>query len=478
MTPDFPQAVRETLRRERLVPPGATVVCGLSGGPDSMALVRVLLDLADDLDCRVVAAHLDHALRAESADDAAFCADICREWGVPLLSERLVEGVLGGPGGNVEGRARAARYAFLTRVAREHDGGLVAVGHHAEDRAETFLAQLVRGAGPRGLSLPRYRREDGVIRPLLDRTRAEILEFLAAREIPYRSDPTNDDGSNLRSRLRRDVLPLLARENPEVVRAIGRASVSLGALDAFLEEVAARALEELCEARGPGEISLDGPRGRPYHTVILSSLLRKAVRDVSTGDSVPGFDHLDPCARAWKEGSGLTVDVPGGVRISIDGRRVVVARTGRASVSWQEREVPVPGRVTWSTGESETGRAVVLTVEAVEPPPRDPSAESGPRRAWIDAERVLQPLRVRGRLPGDRYRPAGLGGTVKLQDLFVDRKIPRSQRDSLPLVVDAGGILWVPGFRVDERGRITARTRTALRLEITENLPQERETPG
>jgi tRNA(Ile)-lysidine synthase len=181
---------------------------------------------------------------------------------------------------------------------------------------------------------------------------------------------------------------------------------------------------------------------------------------------------------AWKRAERLVVDVPGGVRIAVGLDRVSLTRIGGAGPDPREREVPVPGRVLWSEAELAADRgAVHLTVQPSDPP-ADPRGASGPWRAWIDAERVVSPLRVRGRRPGDRYRPLGLRGSVKIQDLFVDGKVPRTWRDALPLVVDGQGILWVPGFRVDQRGRITEKTRTALRLEITGHLPRVRESTG
>jgi tRNA(Ile)-lysidine synthase len=470
MTSEFARGVLETIDRESLVPPGSVVVCGLSGGPDSTALLRVLADLAGELECRVVAAHLDHALRDASAEDAAFCEALAAEWGVPFRRDRIDWERLGGvPHSRVEATSRTLRYEFLSRVARE-ERGCIAVGHHAGDRAETFLAQLVRGAGPRGLSLPRYRREDGVIRPLLDRTRAEIVAFLEERGIPWRMDPSNADGSNLRSRIRTGVVPLLERENPEAVAAIARASRLLADGADFLDRCADRALTELRTPGNPGEIALDGPKGRTYDRIVLSCLLGRAARALGSGEAV-ALEPLDRLVTSWQRGESFALDLPGRIRMTVDARRVVVARAGRAAARFPEREVPVPGDVVWANeGREPGGAGVHLTVERAEPP-QDPGSACGPRCAWVDAERIVGGLRVRSRMPGDRYRPVGRGGSVKLQDLFVDRKIERARRDSVPVIVDGRGILWVPGFPVDERGRVTEGTRTALRLEVRGELP-------
>jgi len=460
--PSLVDRVRDTLEREGLLPSGSAVVAGVSGGPDSMALLQVLKELAPERHLRVTAAHLDHALRPDSRSDHGFVVDQCSRLGVPLVSERVDWAERGGiPRANVEAAAREVRYEFLLRVAHEH-GAIPAVGHHADDRLETFLAQLLRGAGPRGLSLPRYRREDGLIRPLLDVGRDEIRDFLAERRLPSREDPSNSDGSNLRSRLRADVVPILRRENPAVARTVGRTASILAEVDDLLESLAADARADLVLREGAGELVLDGPRGRTYHAVVRATLLRSAVRAAGGDPAGIGREMLDRISRAWGAGEVPTVELPGGVRVAPEGDHLRIS--GASVPSLVERELSVPGSVSLAGGQ-----AHLTVVEA--PPPREPAAASGPRVAWVDAERIEGRLRVRSRRPGDRYRPLGLDGSAKLQDLLVNRRIPRPWRDALPVIEDGAGILWIPGFRVDDRSRITEETTRALRLEVTGAAP-------
>ncbi len=456
--------VREALRRDALLPAGRAVVVGYSGGADSTALLHALRELGVE----PVAAHLDHALRPSSADDAAFARAHAREHGFAWREERVDWSAHGGfPERGAERRAREVRYDFLARTAAALHA-VVCVAHHADDRLETMLAQWLRGAGPRGLSLPRARREDGVIRPLLECTRADVLAYLAARGLPFLCDPTNDDGSNLRSRLRRDVLPALLRENPDLARAAGRTAALLADVDDFLTRSAADGLEMLRRPGRPGELVLAGAAGRPYHRIVLSTILRNAVRSISPA-AEPGYEALDRLVRAWKAGEPAGADLPGGVRVAVTREEVVVlaapgpAEAGGspgAAVALASRPLAVPGVLRLD----EIGASV--RVETVTPPPDEAKGGGTRTVAWLDAAEVRPPLQVRGRRPGDRYRPRGLGGSAKVQDLMVDRKIPRRLRDSVPVVADASGIVWIPGFRVDDRTRITERTRTALRIEI------------
>jgi hypoxanthine phosphoribosyltransferase len=474
MTPDFPRKVLLTVSREGLLPPGSVVVAGISGGADSTALLAVLVELRAELALDLSAAHFDHALRPDSGEDARFARELAHRWNVPFRMERAQWGGPGGtPAGNTEAAARDARYSFLNRCAEEA-GGIVAVGHTANDRLETFLERLLQGAGPGALAQPRYRRDDGVIRPLLDRDRAEVEEFLREKDLPWISDPTNAARENLRSRIRHDLVPLLLRENPRLTRAVGRTSTLLAEVDAFLETSARDVLSLLTRRRSGREIVLDAPQGRAYHPLILRTVLREAAREVGDPLQRLAFEPLDELARAWLGADDRSVDLPGRVRVVVGQEEVGIARTGETPPTPPgERELRVPGRVCWPGPPGEPG--TMLEARLYPAPPLDPRDESGPTVAWVDADRIATPLEVRQRRDGDRYRPVGLEGSTKVQDLLVDRKVPRKARDFLPVVCDGEGIVWVPGFRIAERVGIGPGTVRGLRLESSPFCPVEEE---
>ncbi|HET9887619.1 MAG TPA: tRNA lysidine(34) synthetase TilS [bacterium] len=477
MITSFASSLRKTIEREALFAPHCTVIVGVSGGADSVALLAALAELREPLGIRLIAAHLDHALRPDSAAAASHVRRLATLLEVEHQEMRLPwEDLSLRPRSNVEAAAREERYAFLLAVAAEHENSIVAVAHQADDVLETFLAQLIRGAGPRGLSHPRFRRADGIVRPMLEKTRAEILQYLRERNLAPFDDPTNADGSNLRSRLRRDVVPLLARENPSIARATARTARLLAGLDDGWSELARQLLDEITLRRNSSEIVLDATRCRTYDPTILSTILREALTRVRSGLPDSGFESLAEVAGAWREGSRFAVDLPRGARIVVGGDVIRIFQDGDEeapkTLEMGPRELPIPGSLRWFVSQgSRGGLATELRGSFVSSVPSNVREISGPSIAWLDADQVSFPFKVRVREPGDRYRPLGLRGTAKLHDLLIDRKIPCELRDSLPVVLDDQGIVWVPGLRVDERARITPRTRRAVRVEAISSVP-------
>ncbi|PYM07965.1 MAG: tRNA lysidine(34) synthetase TilS [Candidatus Rokuibacteriota bacterium] len=240
-------AVRDTIRRHAMLAGGEAVLVAVSGGADSVALLYALQALGAELRLTLSVVHLDHGLRAESADDGAFVEALARARSLPVSVERITVA----PGGSLEARAREARYAALRRHAARVGAERVALGHTADDQAETVLMRLIEGAGPRGLrGIPPVR---GIfIRPLIETRRAEIVDALQRAGLAWREDPSNRDPKLLRNRIRHELLPQLAASyNPAIVAALNRAAALTRDLLAHLTAQAApRETRSPCRSRG------------------------------------------------------------------------------------------------------------------------------------------------------------------------------------------------------------------------------------
>ena len=452
--------VLEYIRRREVFRSGESVVAGLSGGPDSTALLVILSRLQGGLGLCVTAAHFDHRLRSreEAAADLAFATQLCRELGVPLVSGRgNVAARARRSGETIEEAARNLRYRFLGKESRSRSAPVIAVGHTMDDQAETVLLHILRGSGLGGLAAmaPRapwpFGRGPEIARPLLELTRRDTERYCRESGVEPRRDPTNDLPIATRNRVRHELMPVLRSFNPRVEEALARlAEAAAGDAD-FITEFADSAWRLLARRDG-NEIVLEKKLGKLPRVVVVRILLR-AFRELSGGEAEIESEHLRRLAEAV-ERPRTRMSLPGGLVATVDATNLRIQRgEPRAAPRIAEMPVAVPG----------VTRAGEWTIEtkAVAGRPKPGLARDA---ATLDGGAIHGTLVVRTRKPGDRLRPFGLGGEKKLQDIFVDAKVPREDRDGVPVITDERGIVWVAGHCIDERVAVTAATRRVIRL--------------
>jgi tRNA(Ile)-lysidine synthase len=449
-TPGLAELIRDTLRRHAMLAGGERVLIGVSGGADSVALLAALVALAPSLRLDLHVLHVDHQLRPDSARDGVFVEDLGRRLGVPVSVER----VRVRPGGSVEEAARVARHAALEAAASRLGAARVALGHTADDQAETVLMRLLQGAGVRGLAaIPPVRGR--IIRPLIRARRQEVEAALRAVGLAWLEDPTNRDPKFLRNRVRHELLPLLASgSDVDVVPALVRTAILAREATEALDAVAARDLERLGtrEADGAWTLSIAALRALP--AFVAPEVLRQAAARL--GGTAP--------LRAWAHrGLARVTGAPpprrpfrlGGVTVSVSGDRV---RLGRAlPAPLPTRALAVPGRVDLP----EAGRAidaVVLDAARYRPP-----VAAGV--AAFDADLLPSTLVVRARRAGDRFTPFGQGER-RLKTFLIGAKVPRWERGRVPIVEASGEIVWLAGVRRAATAPITERTRRVLQLAL------------
>jgi len=355
---------------------------------------------------------------------------------------------------SLEAAAREVRYRFLQEVAAAAGATKIAVGHQAEDQAETVLLNLLRGSGLKGLQAMLPRRGD-LIRPLLFVNRAAIETYCRDQGLQPRRDCTNDDPAYRRNKIRHQLLPLLAREyNPAIVATLSRTALILQEDEAALADLAGRVLAGIIISRGKDNLVLD----RRGWLELAPALQRRVLRMAAAGlGRQVSFSQVEKARDVARQGGVLTW--PGRLRLLVAGPELHLqlprGEPGRLTFSYP---LEVPGL----TPLPEVGQAIRSELA---PPPRAfaPDRED---EAWLDREQLKEPLLVRNWRPGDFFRPLGLKGTKKLQDYFIDRHLPAARRPLVPLVISAGHIAWVAGIGLADDFKVTPATRAALHLQL------------
>ena len=450
--------------------PSTRVLVALSGGSDSVALTHLLLALAASGELSVAgAAHFNHQLRPGADADERFVAGVAAALGLRFVAGRGDVGARARrEGRSIEAAAHEARHEFLEHTRTELGADVVALGHTRDDQAETFLLRLLRGAGARGLAAM-HPRNGCIVRPLLNCRRAELQAYLRGAGIDSVRDETNEHPAVPRNRVRRELVPLLEeRFNRSIVDVLAD-EAELARSEWAWMTAAAAALEpgiRRDEAEGcrlDARVLADQPDG------LARLILRRAMARAARGQDV-AFAHVEQALALARQG-GPGFDAPG-QRLERIGTDVVL--TIRAADTPRGRVArPAPAENSFSYPLSIPGEVAVVEAGTVVSAETARSAEfagafaGNPEMAVLSRASCAGPLRIRNRRPGDRFRPLGLGGQKKLQDFFVDRKVVREARDTVPIVVtETDQIVWVAGHAIDEAFRVIDPAQAVLILRL------------
>lgn len=441
--------VLRTIRRHDLIPRGSRVAAAISGGADSVALAHVLNELQRAGEFTLAGlAHFNHGLRGEAAEaDERFCRGVAAALGVPIDVESADVGALAREWGlSIEAAGRRARYDFFARAAGRLAADTVAVGHTRNDQAETFLLRLLRGAGPRGLG-GIHPRAGAIVRPLLDATRADVMAYLTEHRHAWREDESNADVGIPRNRVRHELIPLLSeRFSPGVVDVLAREADLARDEEAWLESSAIEMAASVVLSNNGSHTRLDAAALHKAPAPLARRIVRGVLVEVEDA-GFAGFEHVE-AVRALEPGQAL--DLPG-VHVERRGAEILISPASEQQAGKPNGfaySLSIPGEVVvteagWLiSAETGAGPSGILNARGHE--------------VAVRADGLGRELVVRSRRPGDSLRPLGLGGRKKLQDLLVDRKVARAERDRVPLVVDRNDrIVWVVGQTVAEDFRIT-----------------------
>ncbi len=474
--------VARTIERHAMFAPRDKVLVGVSGGPDSVALVHMLCKLAPAKKFELAVAHLNHGLRPVASDqEADFVKKLVHGLGLRFHLDQIRLNI---NKGSVEERARQARYDFYYRLAKNHGYTKIALGHHADDNAEAVLQHLLRGSGLRGLAGIPPKRDDLIVRPLIDIYRADIMSYVNECRLPYVLDASNNDLRFERNRIRHHLIPLIQKQyNPNIIAILHRMANLCREEESWFQTHLQPQLDHIIAISDITCLDLKAPALAVAPLAVQRRLIRDALRQWRGDLRRVGAGHIDAAI-------GLLPSHRKGKRLNMPGRITVERTTNHLRFTWHRKaghlsrptiqefcyEVSFPKKLPLEVKLIEADCRLRFTTAG--PQSLEKCIMKGNKSAWFDLDQLRFPLTIRNFRAGDRLAPFGLAGTQKLKKLFIDRKIPQADRHRIPLLVSGNTILWVIGVRRSAAATLSTASKRALCVEVLyKDLDNTCETP-
>ena len=452
------ESVKKSIIKYKMITPGDTIIAAVSGGPDSLCLADILSKLADGMNLSLVIAHYEHGLRPdEDSSETLLVKDFAGALNVPFETEKGAG--LKDLSSSIEEKARECRYDFLDRLKIKYNADKIATGHNLNDQAETVLMRLLRGSGMTGLSGIPPVRNNTFIRPLIETRRENIMEYLEFNKISYATDSSNHDTRYLRNKIRLELIPELTKYQPRLIETMGRLAHNLREENEFIERQADEWAEKNTKQEKSGEYAVN--------TEILSKLpdafLKRIIRNIIKRHSLNlyGIDseHVDEIiGLITNTKPNASIDLPGSLIVRKEYNSLIFSSGTLEPAAFEylvngDGELPV----------CETNK--IIKIETIENNMQQ-GFLSDPNIALLNGDMLPFPLTVRNFRKGDKFIPLGMKGHKKLKNFFIDLKIPPAVRRKTPVIIKDDKIVWVCGFRIDDRFKVTTATKTILKITL------------
>ncbi|MGI6225766.1 MAG: tRNA lysidine(34) synthetase TilS [Peptococcales bacterium] len=465
MSEHFLRKVKTSIKKYQMLAPEDTVLVGVSGGPDSIALLHVLNLLRTEYRLSLFVVHVNHMFRGEEAKrEAQFVADLAQNWGLGCsVLEKDIPKLIIDKGLSPQEAGHLVRKQVFQEIASEIGATKLALGHHADDRAETVLLHLIQGTGPEGLAgMPP--KSGWLIRPLAETYKQEIINYCESNGLIYCLDPSNKKPVYLRNKIRLNLIPYLRTDfNPQIVESLLRLEDIVIEENRLLEEIVNNKFKSVLTLEEKGNITLSRDKLLNEPLAIQRRIIRQAYNLLRPEGQGLSFVHVEQVLDLCKAQEGAKkLNLPRGVIFNLSYDRMqfydlefkCLACADDFNYSWE-----IPGTIRLPEGK-------FLKASYHN---QKPAVGKNFYQVNLDGDRITSPLTVRQRKPGDRLRPLGLDGTKKLKDLFIDRKIPKDERNHIPVVCFKDEIIWLPGITINENYKVTFSTKCYLKLELVEN---------
>jgi tRNA(Ile)-lysidine synthase len=476
---ELQRQVQQTIAEHRMFQTGDRVLVGVSGGPDSVALLHILMEIAPEYALTLAIGHLNHSLRGGASDrDAEFVEALARQTGLAIFSEKKDVRRFGRHHRlSIEAAGRRVRYAFFTKTCETHGFNKIALGHHLDDNAELILMNLLRGSGPAGLSGIPPVRDHHIVRPLIDITRQQIMAYLTRKKCDYVTDASNTDCRYLRNRIRSELLPMLTTEyNGNLAANLHKMAIVCRAENKWAEETLDPILDACVIDHTENKIRMSVSQVAGLDPAVQRRLFRRAIKQLTGDLRKISFENIEAVRGLLADGqSWKSIDLPHRIRAGRSDKSLVFSKE-KGSLRHIPPTKPTkpeqvftyyytpPGEITIH----EVGLLLVFTFFDIEQFPIKNNAADPARSAtvYLDLDKLTFPVIIRSRKVGDRFSPLGLGGTQSVGKYLAGREKDRRQRSLCPVMTCENRIVWIIGYGIADAVKIGPETRRGVKVQV------------
>ncbi|MHC1719456.1 MAG: tRNA lysidine(34) synthetase TilS [Clostridiaceae bacterium] len=453
--------VLDTMEKYKMMSKGSRIIVGVSGGPDSMCLLHILLGMRDSLDLELVAAHVNHSLRGVDADkDAEYVEEFCKANNIEFASIKIdVHKLAAEKNVSEETAGRDLRYEFFERLRKEYKADKIAIAHNLNDQAETVIMRIIRGTGLEGLAGIKPVRDEIYIRPLLFCSRAEIEEYCSINNLNPRIDKTNFESIYVRNKIRLELIPYIEKNfNKDIINVLNRLAQNSKADSEYLEHETKNKYKIYCTYKDYKVII--SKEAFLEHEAIVTRLIRKAFEDVC--GNLRNFErqHILQVIDLQKNGTGKQALFPNNAAAFNNYGDISIYIRSKAS-----KEAGHPAEYELHMGKNPL-KALGLTVTVEEHTLGEMMNDDSLYTKYFDCGKASGNITLRFRKPGDRFRPLGMEGTKKLKDIFIDLKVPQEEREKTPLICFGDEIAWIVGYKMGNSFKIDKNTKKVLKMKM------------
>lgn len=451
----------KTIRENGMFEKGDKVIVAVSGGPDSIALLHVLYRLREELDISLYVAHVNHGLRGiESDEDEEYTRRFCEKLNIEFKSKRVnLNEISKLRNMSSESAGREVRYEFFEELMKEFSAQKIAIAHNANDQAETILMRIMRGTGMDGLIGIRPVRDNIFVRPLINSSRDQIEEYCEKNNLSPRIDKTNLEAIYSRNKVRLQLIPYIQENfNKDIIQVLNRLSYTIKVDNDYLEVVSKEKYKKYCDINK--EKVIISKEAFLEHESIITRIIRLAIHDAV--GNLYNFEkiHIYDIIRIQRCSTGKELNLPSSVYVSNNYGDIVIRRNKKQNIKVNAEEYILHSGLNVIKDDKIKINIKEITME---------EKLDFKHSKWVkyfDYDKINGDITLRFRKDGDRFTPLGMNGSKKLKDLFIDLKVPKEQRDEIPLVCFGGRIAWIVGYRVSETFKVDENTKNILEVEF------------